>query len=979
MTSELRKTGISIVGDVPWGTHFCNFYETKQDLLDTLVPFFKAGLECKEYCLWVVSNSHLITVEEAKGALAQAVPDFDRHLSDENIEILNGPDWYLQENVFNLERVTNAWAAKLKRALALGYDGMRVSGDTFWLREKDWKDFCAYEKQLNDSITDRPMTVLCTYPLAKSGAAEILDVAQTHQFAIARRQGEWKVIESLELIQAKGEIKRLNEALRRVNKGTPRQPGILRYGAAVLSVTTALIITLWMRMELGQQSTPIVGLFLCAVMFSAWFGGVGPGVLAIALALPAFDYFFVTPIYSLAVEIKEVPRLIVFVLSALFVALLSAAQRSAAETLGRARDVLDGTVQDLKRTNESLHAKNAERQVAEQALRESEEQFRQLAENIREVFWMSTPDFGAAHFTMLYISPAYESVWGRTRESLYQDPRSFIAAIHPEDRARVVDVIERVREQGFEVEFRVVRPDGSISWIWARGFPILDESGRFYRIAGLAEDITERKRAEEKLKQSESQFAEAQRLAHVGSWDWDLRSNTVTWSDELYRIFGLQPGEIDPAHQAMSFIQPEDRDLVLSTVKSSLKNREPYSIYYRVLRPDGDERILHSRGHIVSDEDGDPIRVFGATQDLTELKQTEEKLKLSESLLAEAQQMTHVGSWNWSIKDNNLTWSDELYRILGLDRREFRPTREANLERVHPEDRDLVSVSLDTSLRTLEPFSQSVRIFRPDGEMRTLQIHCTVVSDEHGKPVRMFGTCQDVTDLRLAEEQLKLTSKQLRALSASLQAAREEEGTRIAREIHDELGAALSSLRWDLEDLDETISESRNGSQLQELRKKIEAMMRLTDTTLNTVRRIASELRPVALDALGLNEAIEWQARQFQERTGIIVHCDCILENVDLSREQSTAAFRIFQEALTNILRHAQATRVNIQMKEKDGEFILTISDNGRGITDDEKSGQRTLGLLGMRERAHLIRGKIDIGRSDGKGTLVTVRIPISG
>ncbi len=193
VATELRKTGISVVGDVPWGTHFCCFYETKEDLLDTLVPYFKAGLENNEFCVWVVSNSDLITVEEAKGALAQAVPDLDQHLSAENIEILNGPEWYLEENVFNLERVTSAWDKKLEQALARGYDGMRVSGDTFWLREKDWKGFCVYEKQLNDSITDRPMTVFCTYPLAKSGAAEILDVVQTHRFAMARRRGEWEV------------------------------------------------------------------------------------------------------------------------------------------------------------------------------------------------------------------------------------------------------------------------------------------------------------------------------------------------------------------------------------------------------------------------------------------------------------------------------------------------------------------------------------------------------------------------------------------------------------------------------------------------------------------------------------------------------------------------------------------------------------------------------------------------------------------
>jgi PAS domain S-box-containing protein len=210
---ELRESGIDVLGKIPWGSHFCNFYETRQDLLDTLVPFFKAGLESKEFCLWVVSNSGLITVEDAKKALRQAVPDFERDFLDKNIEILDESEWYLEDNEFNLEKVINAWHVKLNRALAFGYDGMRVSGDTFWLNEKIWKDFVAYEKQLNDSITDLPITLLCTYPLAKSGAAEILDVVHNHQFAIARRNGEWEVIETPEQILAKAEIKKLNEEL----------------------------------------------------------------------------------------------------------------------------------------------------------------------------------------------------------------------------------------------------------------------------------------------------------------------------------------------------------------------------------------------------------------------------------------------------------------------------------------------------------------------------------------------------------------------------------------------------------------------------------------------------------------------------------------------------------------------------------------------------------------------------------------------
>ena len=223
----------------------------------------------------------------------------------------------------------------------------------------------------------------------------------------------------------------------------------------------------------------------------------------------------------------------------------------------------------------------------------------------------------------------------------------------------------------------------------------------------------------------------------------------------------------------------------------------------------------------------------------------------------------------------------------------------------------------------------------------------------------------------------RLTQEQLRALSGSVQAAREEEATRIAREIHDELGGSLTSLRWELEEIDEPL-ETGDRPDVQEQRKKVLSMVRVIDATINTVRRIASELRPIGLDELGLVAAIELYARTFQDRSGIMVECECALQKLDLSQEQSTGVFRIFQEALTNILRHSHATRVAIKTIEKAGEFILTIADNGRGITDQERLSKHTLGLLGMRERAHLMGGTIDITGSAGKGTVVTLRISTS-
>src|SRR6202521_4540790 len=211
MTTEMRKTGIDVVGNMSWGTHFCLFYDTKADLLETLVSYCKAGLESQEFCLWVVAPP--VTVEDARQALKGAVPDFDQYFVDSSIEIVPARDWYLQDGTFDLNRVIAGWNQKLMRASAKGYAGVRVTGDTAWLEKKDWKDFCEYEDSLNQAIAGQRLAVLCTYPLAACGAVEILDVVRTHQFAVAKRRGTWEVIETAGHKQAKAEIKRLNEEL----------------------------------------------------------------------------------------------------------------------------------------------------------------------------------------------------------------------------------------------------------------------------------------------------------------------------------------------------------------------------------------------------------------------------------------------------------------------------------------------------------------------------------------------------------------------------------------------------------------------------------------------------------------------------------------------------------------------------------------------------------------------------------------------
>jgi hypothetical protein len=211
MTTEMRKTGVDVVGDMPWGTHFCVFYDTKADLLETLVPYCRAGLQSEEFCLWVVAPP--LTEDDARQALKRAVPDFDRYLTDASIEIVAARDWYLHEGKFDLERVLGGWHEKLARASARGYAGVRVTGDTAWLAKNDWTDFCEYEESINSAIANQRMAVLCTYPLGACGADEILDVVRTHQFAVTKRRGGWEVIETAGYKQAKAEVTRLNAEL----------------------------------------------------------------------------------------------------------------------------------------------------------------------------------------------------------------------------------------------------------------------------------------------------------------------------------------------------------------------------------------------------------------------------------------------------------------------------------------------------------------------------------------------------------------------------------------------------------------------------------------------------------------------------------------------------------------------------------------------------------------------------------------------
>uniref|UniRef100_A0A831XL92 PAS domain-containing sensor histidine kinase n=1 Tax=Geobacter metallireducens TaxID=28232 RepID=A0A831XL92_GEOME len=252
---------------------------------------------------------------------------------------------------------------------------------------------------------------------------------------------------------------------------------------------------------------------------------------------------------------------------------------------------------------------------------------------------------------------------------------------------------------------------------------------------------------------------------------------------------------------------------------------------------------------------------------------------------------------------------------------------------------------------------------------RTYEIFETPLKNADGS-VALLALMRDITARKQAENELRASRERLRSLSNHLQRAREEERRAVSREIHDELGQVLASVQLEVSSLADEYRDHWH------LTGKIAGMEQLLAGAIRTVQRISSELRPAILDELGLAEAIEWLVADFGKRTGIEPTCDILLQEATFSKEQATALFRICQEALTNVIRHAAATRVNVSLEERKGRFVLMIRDNGRGITSEQLKEKQSLGLIGMRERAYMLGGRVRICRWIQQGTVVIAHIP---
>jgi len=362
--------------------------------------------------------------------------------------------------------------------------------------------------------------------------------------------------------------------------------------------------------------------------------------------------------------------------------------------------------------------------------------------------------------------------------------------------------------------------------------------------------------------------------------------------------------------------------------------------------------------------------LMGVGTNVTERKKAEQALRLSESTLTKAQQIAHVGSWEYEYASDEMKCSDETYRIFGFQPGDIRPSLDLFYNMTHPEDYPLLKKNIASVLELHVPLSIDMRIILSNGEERFIHEQAEMIFNANGEAIKWIGTVHDITQRKRIEEELQKSLKQLQQLSEHIEQARENERLNISRELHDDLGQALTAVKIDLEIIKQQTSDII-------IKEKLDNVKALVGNTIKSVQRITSQLRPEIIDDLGLEAAIDWYTKEFSKRYSIEVFLD-IDNKIPISKDKSLPLFRIVQESLTNIARHAHAKHVEILLNKQGDVIKLVVADNGVGITEDEINSKKSFGIMSMKERAAFLGGSFEITMGENFGSKILVTFPIN-
>jgi PAS domain S-box-containing protein len=630
-------------------------------------------------------------------------------------------------------------------------------------------------------------------------------------------------------------------------------------------------------------------------------------------------------------------------------------------------NVLDLRLHSLERNGVvfgvSVFAKDiTEQKRSQEALRESEYRYRAVFEGVEDAIFIESPDgiildanrracemFGYSHeeFLTKKVADLVPSI-------------DYIVSFNPKDSPTLpIHPIETVNVRANGERFPI---ELNIRMQTFNGEQVLFVVGR---------DVTERKRVQELLQASEARFKMMFEQAPLAINI--TRGTAIIYANPAYlKMFEYSSLEDLQTLPPLELFTPEFRPVIMENIRRRAQGLPaPNGYEAECLRKDGTRFSVIMDFARISFVDG-PATV-GFILDITDRKRAEQALHDSEERFKQIAEQTE--EWIWEVNEQGLYTisSPVVEKILGYSPGEL-IGRKYFYDLFVPDQREGLKEAAFAAFARKESIKGFINEnVHKDGRTVILETNGIPIFDASGSLLGYRGADKDITERKRAEKELANSREQLRALSRYLQAAREEERTFIAREIHDELGQELTALKMDLAWLTKQLPQEQSL-----LIQKTGAMSDMVDGTIQTVRRVASQLRPGMLDDLGLVAALEWQAGEFQSRTGITCKLDLPEGLSTLGKDQATAMFRIFQETLTNIGRHAHATKVRVALKEQPGCIDLVVRDDGIGITEDQLNDPRSLGLTGMRERVQAFGGTLQFKSVKGKGTSVRLRMPLA-
>ncbi|MHC4203843.1 MAG: PAS domain S-box protein, partial [Planctomycetota bacterium] len=641
------------------------------------------------------------------------------------------------------------------------------------------------------------------------------------------------------------------------------------------------------------------------------------------------------------------------------------------------------------------------RRRAEQVLQQSEKRFRTLVEGLGQGYFVFMHDLDG---NVKYLSPAIEAMIGLKPDQLIGHHWKEYVEWTEEALAAGIERGRKIRETGQPPEPFVMsfKSGGDIRYVEIAERPTLDDAGNIIGVEGIAKEVTEEVRATESLRRmrDELEMRVEERTAELRqsidklretelryrtvanfNYDWEYWENpdfTLNYvSPSCERLTGYKEQEfIDNPGLLAKIILDEDRGIWEQHRVDALTEPKMREIQFRIRTKDGEVRWIGHACRPVLGNRGEFLGFRASNRDIMDRKKVEEALRENEAVLrrkeqslAKAQRIAHLGNWDWDIVTNDLLWSDETYRIFGLQPQEFDATYEAFLESVHIDDRESVQQAVNKSLTDPNAgYSIEHRVIQPDGSERIVHELGEVTFDKNGKAVRMVGIVHDITERKRAELELTRSREALRMLAGRLLSVQEEERRRLARELHDDLTQRLAVLAIDMGKL-----EVKSDSSPESFASKIKEIRERTIELSSDIHDISRQLHPAILDDLGLRQAIHSECVNFTRREGIKINYEPKDIPLMIPRDVSVCLFRIVQEGLRNIAKYAKVEEASVRLIGDDGGITLIVQDSGAGFDMARSADERGVGLASMQERVRLIRGDFSIESQPGQGTVIKV------